>query len=65
MSMEFSTLELNAETGELLPAREALGLLKFNVANINAVNTATALNLFTHHSVAAATAQQYIGVFQR
>lgn len=65
MSMELSTLELDAENGELLPAREALGIFKFNLAGISATNTSVALNTVTFGSYAGSQAVQAINVIQR
>jgi hypothetical protein len=61
----FTIAELEVEEAELLPARQALGgHFGFNVANIYASNTAVALNAASFHSLAAASANQYISVFQ-
>jgi hypothetical protein len=61
----FTIAELEIEEAELLPARQALGgHFGFNVANIWASNTALALNAGSFNSIAAASANQYISVFQ-
>jgi hypothetical protein len=61
----FTIAELEVEEAELLPARQALGgHFGFNVANIWASNTALALNAGSFNSIAAASANQYISVFQ-
>ena len=61
----FTIAELEIEEAELLPARQALGgHFGFNVANIWASNTALALNAGSFSSIAAASANQYISVFQ-
>ena len=60
----FTIAELEIEEAELLPARQALGGHGFNVANIWASNTALALNAGSFNSIAAASANQYISVFQ-
>jgi hypothetical protein len=68
MSHELSLVELDAESAELLPAREALStfdLTKLNVANIQASNFALALNTGGRHSSATAVAAQTIFVSQR
>jgi hypothetical protein len=61
----FTIAELEVEDAELLPARQALGGYGgFNVANIWASNTAVALNAASFQSFAAASANQYISVYQ-
>jgi|GEM_PF-1179322 hypothetical protein len=61
----FTIAELEVEEAELLPARQALGgHFGWNVANIWASNTALALNAGSFNSIAAASANQYISVFQ-
>jgi hypothetical protein len=61
----FTIAELEVEEAELLPARQALGGHGgFNVANIWASNTAVALNAGSFNSIAAASANQFISVFQ-
>jgi hypothetical protein len=61
----FTIAELEIEEAELLPARQALGgHFGWNVANIWASNTALALNAGSFNSIAAASANQYISVFQ-
>ncbi|GGX99266.1 hypothetical protein [Streptomyces anandii] len=66
--------ELEAESAELLPGREALGRLKFSfgktvnvtkhVANISAANQSAALNDHSAFSVADSGAGQSITVTQ-
>ncbi|MFK4150268.1 hypothetical protein [Streptomyces sp. NPDC004065] len=66
--------ELEAESAELLPGREALGRLKFSfgktvnvskhVANISAANQSAALNDHSAWSVAESGAGQSINVHQ-
>jgi hypothetical protein len=66
--------ELDAESAELLPGREALGRLKFSfgktvtvtkhVANIDAHNESAALNDHSSWSDAGSSAQQTISVKQ-
>ncbi|WP_018548114.1 hypothetical protein [Streptomyces sp. LaPpAH-108] len=66
--------ELEAESAELLPGREALGKLKFSfnkttnvskhVANIAASNQSAALNDHSAYSVASSGAAQTISVSQ-
>ncbi|MFE8948071.1 hypothetical protein ACWDZ8_00720 [Streptomyces sp. NPDC003233] len=66
--------ELDAESAELLPGREALGRLKFcfgrtvnvtkHIANINAHNESAALNDHSSWSVADSGAGQTISVSQ-
>ena len=74
MSMDIN--ELEAESAELLPAREALGKLKFsftktvgitkhvNVANVNAANISTAVNYQSWGATAASEADQSINITQ-
>ncbi|MGX4691765.1 hypothetical protein [Streptomyces sp. JNUCC 63] len=72
MSMDMH--ELDTESAELLPGREALGRLKFSfgktvnvtkhVANISAVNESGALNDHSAFSSAQSTALQSINVSQ-
>ncbi|WP_042433399.1 hypothetical protein [Streptacidiphilus anmyonensis] len=72
MSMEMH--ELDAESAELLPGREALGRLKFSftkatnvtkhVAHVNAHNQSVALNLGSDGATAASQAAQGIWVIQ-
>jgi hypothetical protein len=64
MLMELSALELDAEAGELLPAREALGVVKFNGVSIGASNTSLALNYASIGSWAGSTAVQSVSVYQ-
>ncbi|QUW78328.1 hypothetical protein SMIR_03540 [Streptomyces mirabilis] len=66
--------ELDTETAELLPGREALGRLKFSfgktvnvtkhVANIDASNQSAALNDHSSWSDASSGASQAINVHQ-
>jgi hypothetical protein len=58
----FSIQELRGEHAELMPRREALGLV--NISNITAVNVSLAINAATVGSTAAAGATQGIGVLQ-
>ncbi|MFK4150267.1 hypothetical protein [Streptomyces sp. NPDC004065] len=72
MSMDMR--ELDSESAELLPGREALGRLKFSfgktvnvtkhVANISAHNESAALNDHSFNSVAQSQAAQSINVTQ-
>jgi hypothetical protein len=52
--------ELREQPVELLPGREALGLVKLTFAKVRAYNSATAVNLFSSHSSATALAGQTI-----
>jgi hypothetical protein len=66
--------ELDAESAELLPGREALGRLKFSfnkttnvtkhVANVEASNQSAALNDHSVWSVASSSAGQTINIAQ-
>ncbi|AZQ72422.1 MULTISPECIES: hypothetical protein [Streptomyces] len=66
--------ELEAESAELLPGREALGKLKFSfsrtttvtkhIANVSAHNTSTALNVCSPDAVAQSAATQGIAIQQ-
>lgn len=60
--MEFTYFELQAEDIELLPSREALGVLNF--AAVAAQNTSTSLNLLTAFSAAYSQANQAVVVMQ-
>ncbi|WP_042422398.1 hypothetical protein [Streptacidiphilus anmyonensis] len=72
MSMEMH--ELDAESAELLPGREALGRLKFNftktvnvtkhVATVNAHNHSSALNIGSNGADAESEAAQSIVISQ-
>ncbi|MEU5594666.1 hypothetical protein [Streptomyces sp. NPDC020298] len=72
MSMDMN--ELETESAELLPGREALGRLKFSfgktvnvtkhVANINAHNESAAINDHSSWSAAESSAAQTINVTQ-
>jgi hypothetical protein len=63
MRKELTITELDTESVELLPSRETLHV-HFNWAAVYASNSANAVNLFSHHSVAAASAHQNIAVIQ-
>jgi hypothetical protein len=66
--------ELEAESAQLLPGREALGKLRFSftkttyvtkhIATVDASNHSTALNLFSPDAVAQAQATQSITISQ-
>lgn len=60
--MEITYFELQAESVELLPAREALGVA--NLAGVLAQNSSTSLNLLTAFSAAYSQANQVIVVSQ-
>ncbi|MFF3907990.1 hypothetical protein ACFYZJ_18840 [Streptomyces sp. NPDC001848] len=72
--MSMNSHELDAETAELLPGREALGRLKFSfgktvnvtkhVANVAADNQSAALNDHSAWSVAESQATQSITIHQ-
>ena len=72
MSMDMN--ELDAETAELLPGREALGKLKFSfaktvnvskhIANVSAHNTSTATNVASLGATAQSEADQSISISQ-
>ena len=70
MSMDMH--ELDAESAELLPGREALGKLKFSftktvtnhVANVSAHNTSTANNFGSLGATAQSEADQAISISQ-
>ncbi|GHK05192.1 hypothetical protein ACFYZE_22685 [Streptomyces sp. NPDC001796] len=72
--MSMNAHELDAETAELLPGREALGRLKFSfgktvnvtkhVANVSASNQSAALNDHSAWSVAESQATQSITIHQ-
>ncbi|HEY6797621.1 MAG TPA: hypothetical protein VI248_23350 [Kineosporiaceae bacterium] len=67
MSYELTVAELDAESAELLPAREALATFTFtkvNWANVQATNFAFALNGGGQDSSATAVAEQGIFVVQ-
>jgi hypothetical protein len=62
---ELSIEELDAELTTDLPEREALGVFtSSNTAMITAFNQALAMNVFSDHANAFASAQQYISVDQ-
>jgi len=66
--------ELNAESAELLPGREAMSTLKFNftrnvnvtkhVANVGATNLSAAVNYQSCGATAASEAAQSISISQ-
>ena len=66
--------ELDSESAQLLPGREALGKLKFSftkttyvtkhIATVNAANHSVAANLFSPDAVAQAEATQSISISQ-
>jgi hypothetical protein len=70
--MSMDMYELEAESAELLPGREALGRLKFSftktvtkhVVNVNAHNHSSALNVDSDCATAASDAQQSIVIHQ-
>ncbi|MEU8588910.1 hypothetical protein AB0C59_18205 [Streptomyces sp. NPDC048664] len=72
--MSMNAHELEAESAELLPGREALGRLKFSfsksvnvtkhVANVQAHNESAALNDHSAFSVAQSQASQSINIHQ-
>ncbi|GAA3783045.1 hypothetical protein ACFQ0G_50415 [Streptomyces chiangmaiensis] len=72
--MSMNAHELDAESAELLPGREALGRLKFSfsktvnvskhVANVSAHNESVALNDHSSWSVAQSQAVQSINISQ-
>lgn len=64
MRMEITITELEAETVELLPARETLTFGSANWANVVASNSSTALNAASYFSDAESAAYQSITVDQ-
>ncbi|MFB6680140.1 hypothetical protein ACFVDQ_26195 [Streptomyces sp. NPDC057684] len=66
--------QLNDESAELLPGREALGRLKFNfvkttnvtrhVAYVDAHNNSVAANVYSPEAIAASEANQTINISQ-
>lgn len=66
--------ELDSESAQLLPGREALGKLKFSftkttnvtkhIATVHATNQSTAANLFSPDAVAQSEASQGICISQ-
>jgi hypothetical protein len=70
--MSMDMYELEAESAELLPGREALGRLKFSftktvtkhVVNVHAHNSSSALNVDSDCATAASDAQQSIVIHQ-
>jgi hypothetical protein len=61
-SFEMDLAELDAQTAEELPDREAMSLVNANVAA--PINAAIALNVLSDHSVAIAQATQYAPITQ-
>jgi hypothetical protein len=63
---ELTIAELEAETVDMLPAREALGVYRFTVngADIQALNSSAALNVGSFGSQAISGAGQSIVVVQ-
>ncbi len=59
---ELSAEELEAETGEELPDREAMSLISANL--VAPVNAAVAANVLSDNSVAYANAEQDVHVIQ-
>ena len=59
---DLSVDELQAETGEELPDREAMSLINANIAA--PVNVAAALNVLSDDSVAYANAEQVADISQ-
>jgi hypothetical protein len=59
---KLSMQELDRQSAEVLPKREALGL--FNIANVYATNSSLALNAATVNSLAVSGASQTILVGQ-
>jgi len=63
---ELSIHDLETQTGELLPERETMTTINFNISSftssISASNTAEALQLFAAGSSNTATALQVISV---
>jgi hypothetical protein len=64
MRTEFTITELEAETLEMLPARETLTLGSTNWANVVASNSSMALNAASFGSIAKSAAFQSINVHQ-
>ncbi|MBR7834666.1 hypothetical protein KDL01_15435 [Actinospica durhamensis] len=72
--MSITVDELEAESAELLPGREALSTLKFNftkninvtkhVAHVDATNLSTAVNYQSFGATAASEAVQSISITQ-
>ena len=62
MERELSPHELDQETGEALPEREAMSLIDANVAA--PVNVAAALNVASDDSIAYANAVQDVDIDQ-
>ena len=59
---DLSAAELDAQTGEELPDREAMSLINANLAA--PVNAAVAANVLSDNSVAYANAQQNVDIIQ-
>ncbi len=64
MRKELTFTELDAESIELLPARETLSHGNFNWASVYASNSSLALNAASYWSTASSTATQNVGVWQ-
>jgi hypothetical protein len=65
MRTELTITELEAETVELLPARETLHIhFGHNWAAVTASNNSTAFNLGSHFSIAKSAALQSVHVSQ-
>jgi hypothetical protein len=64
MRMELTITELEAETVELLPARETLTFGNANWANVVASNSSMAFNAASYFSNAQSAAYQSISVNQ-
>jgi hypothetical protein len=62
MAKGLSKEELQKETGEQLPGREAMSLLNSNIAI--PVNIALATNILSDNSLAYASAEQSINITQ-
>jgi hypothetical protein len=59
---ELTPEELEAQSGEQLPDREAMSLINANLAA--PVNAAVAANVLSDNSVAYANAEQYVDIDQ-
>jgi hypothetical protein len=62
MADELTPEELEAETGEELPDREAMSLINANL--VAPVNAAVAANVLSDNSIAYANAEQDVDVTQ-
>lgn len=60
--LELTSEELEAETGEELPDREAMSLINTNLAA--PINAAVAANVLSDNSVAYANAEQTVDITQ-